>query len=220
MKILIIEDDIALRCELKKLLDGAGYTGIILENFENVVENILEQDVDLVLLDIMIPNIQGEYVLKSLRQKSNVPVIMVTSKDSEMDEVMCMSLGADDYITKPYHPTILLLRIEAVLKRAHKNQEIKNTYKGRELIFDKSVISYQGKEVLLSKNELQIFSFLIKHVGKIVKREELMDYLWDTDTFIDDNTLTVNMTRLKKKLEEVGLQDAIETRRGQGYILK
>ncbi len=217
-RILIVEDDINLREELKVLLEQNGYEALSLDSFSNVVSDILEQHVDLVLLDIQIPHTNGEYILKEIRKNSSVPVIMVTSKNTAMDEVVSMSYGADDYITKPYHPQILLLRIEAVLKRF---QSVKKSYsyQGREVNLSKSTIVFQNQEVLLSKNELQIFCYLLEHVGCIVSREELMDYLWNTDTFIDDNTLTVNMNRLRNKLAEVGLCDVIETRRGQGYIL-
>ena len=127
---------------------------------------------------------------------------MVTSKDSEIDEILALSYGADDYITKPYNPTILLLHIEAVFKRLHK-AEPKLTY----------------QELLLSKNEMGIFYYLLMNQGKIVTRDDIMNYLWGTDKFIDDNTLTVNMTRLRKRLEKIGLFDVIETRRDQGYML-
>ena len=143
---------------------------------------------------------------------------MVTSKDSEMDEILAMSYGADDYITKPYNPTILLLHIEAVFKRLQ-NKETKLYYQGVNVNLSKSVLEKNDHELLLSKNEMSIFYFLLVNQGKIVSRDEIMNYLWGTNKFIDDNTLTVNMTRLKKKLVKIGLIDVIETRRDQGYIL-
>ena len=143
---------------------------------------------------------------------------MVTSKDSEMDEILAMSYGADDYITKPYNPTILLLHIEAVFKRLQ-NKETKLYYQGVNVDLSKSVLEKNDHELLLSKNEMSIFYFLLVNQGKIVSRDEIMNYLWGTNKFIDDNTLTVNMTRLKKKLVKIGLIDVIETRRDQGYIL-
>ena len=143
---------------------------------------------------------------------------MVTSKDSEMDEILAMSYGADDYITKPYNPTILLLHIEAVFKRLQ-NKETKLYYQGVNVNLSKSVLEKNDHELLLSKNEMSIFYFLLVNQGKIVSRDEIMNYLWGTNKFIDDNTLTVNMTRLKKKLVKIGLINVIETRRDQGYIL-
>lgn len=217
-KILIVEDDRSLQEELKILLDNNGYEGRILHAFTNVAQAILTMDVDLVLLDILIPTVNGQQVLKTVRAKSDVPIIMVTSKNSEVDEVLSMSYGADDYITKPYNPTLLLLHIEAIFKRMNK-QHAMDVYSGVSVNVLRSTLEKEGQELLLSKNEMAIFHYLLQHKGCIVSRDELMEYLWDTNKFIDDNTLTVNITRLRKKLEEIGLVDVIETRRGQGYLL-
>lgn len=218
MKILIIEDDLELREELKILLDNNGYHGVILQRLDNALEEIIKIDPDLILLDIKLPYLNGQQLLKQLRKKSSIPIIMVTSKDSEMDEILAMSYGADDYITKPYNPTILLLHIEAVFKRLQ-NKETKLYYQDVNVNLSKSVLEKNDHELLLSKNEMSIFYFLLVNQGKIVSRDEIMNYLWGTNKFIDDNTLTVNMTRLKKKLVKIGLIDVIETRRDQGYIL-
>ena len=218
MKILIIEDDFELSNELKILLDNNGYQGIILQDSQNALENIIKINPDLILLDIKLPYLNGQQLLKQIRKNSNVPIIMVTSKDSEIDEILAMSYGADDYITKPYNPTILLLHIEAIFKRLNK---IDNNlvYHGVNINLSKSILKKDNIELLLSKNEMSIFYFLFMNQGKIVSRDEIMNYLWGTDKFIDDNTLTVNMTRLKKKLVQIGLINVIETRRDQGYIL-
>ena len=218
MKILIIEDDFELSNELKILLDNNGYHGIILQDLQNALENIIKINPDLILLDIKLPYLNGQQLLKQIRKNSNVPVIMVTSKDSEIDEILAMSYGADDYITKPYNPTILLLHIEAIFKRLNK---IDNNlvYHGVNINLSKSTLKKDDIELLLSKNEMSIFYFLFMNQGKIVSRDEIMNYLRGTDKFIDDNTLTVNMTRLKKKLVQIGLINVIETRRDQGYIL-
>lgn len=218
MKILIIEDDFELSNELKILLDNNGYHGIILQDLQNALENIIKINPDLILLDIKLPYLNGQQLLKQIRKNSNVPVIMVTSKDSEINEILAMSYGADDYITKPYNPTILLLHIEAIFKRLNK---IDNNlvYHGVNINLSKSTLKKDDIELLLSKNEMSIFYFLFMNQGKIVSRDEIMNYLWGTDKFIDDNTLTVNMTRLKKKLVQIGLINVIETRRDQGYIL-
>ena len=159
MKILIVEDDIELRKELKVLLDNNGYQGIILDDFKNSLSRILEINPDLILLDIKIPYLNGQQLLKKLREVSNVPVIMVTSKDSEIDEILAMSYGADDYITKPYNPTILLLHIEAIFKRLNK---IDNNlvYHGVNINLSKSTLKKDDIELLLSKNEMSIFYFL------------------------------------------------------------
>ena len=218
MIILIIEDDFELSNELKILLDNNGYQGIILQDSQNALENIIKINPDLILLDIKLPYLNGQQLLKQIRKNSNVPIIMVTSKDSEIDEILAMSYGADDYITKPYNPTILLLHIEAIFKRLNK---IDNNlvYHGVNINLSKSILKKDNIELLLSKNEMSIFYFLFMNQGKIVSRDEIMNYLWGTDKFIDDNTLTVNMTRLKKKLVQIGLINVIETRRDQGYIL-
>ena len=218
MKILIIEDDLELRAELKVLLDNNGYQGIILQDFKDALNKILVSEADLILLDIKIPYLNGQQLLKKIREVSSVPVIMVTSKDSEIDEILALSYGADDYITKPYNPTILLLHIEAVFKRLHK-AEPKLNYHDIKVNLMKSTLEKGNQELLLSKNEMGIFYFLLMNQGKIVTRDDIMNYLWGTDKFIDDNTLTVNMTRLRKRLEKIGLEDVIETRRDQGYIL-
>lgn len=218
MKILIIEDEIELREELKVLLDENGYEGIILESFENIKQDTLSINPDLILLDIKIPYINGQQLLKEIRKESDVPIIMVTSKNTEMDEVLSMSYGADDYITKPYNPVLLLLRIEAILKRVNKSNN-NLSYNNVKVNLLKSTLEYEDKELLLSKNEMSIFYFMLMNKGKIVSRDAIMNYLWGNDRFIDDNTLTVNINRLRKKLEEIDLKGVIETRREQGYIL-
>lgn len=218
MKILIIEDEIELREELKVLLDENGYEGIILESFENIKQDTLSVNADLILLDIKIPYINGQQLLKEIRKESDVPIIMVTSKNTEMDEVLSMSYGADDYITKPYNPVLLLLRIEAILKRVNKSNN-NLSYNHVKVNLLKSTLEYEDKELLLSKNEMSIFYFMLMNKGKIVSRDAIMNYLWGNDRFIDDNTLTVNINRLRKKLETIDLKGVIETRREQGYIL-
>ena len=218
MKILIIEDEIELREELKVLLDENGYEGIILESFEHIKQVILSVNADLILLDIKIPYTNGQQLLKEIRKESDVPIIMVTSKNTEMDEVLSMSYGADDYITKPYNPVLLLLRIEAILKRVNKSNN-NLSYNHVKVNLLKSTLEYEDKELLLSKNEMSIFYFMLMNKGKIVSRDSIMNYLWGNDRFIDDNTLTVNINRLRKKLEEIDLKGVIETRREQGYIL-
>ena len=218
MKILIIEDEIELREELKVLLDENGYEGIILESFENIKQDTLSVNADLILLDIKIPYTNGQQLLKEIRKESDVPIIMVTSKNTEMDEVLSMSYGADDYITKPYNPVLLLLRIEAILKRVNKSNN-NLSYNHVKVNLLKSTLEYEDKELLLSKNEMSIFYFMLMNKGKIVSRDSIMNYLWGNDRFIDDNTLTVNINRLRKKLETIDLKGVIQTRREQGYIL-
>ena len=219
-KILIIEDDKTISDELKILLDDNGYDSYQLFNFHQVTKKIIEFDPDLVLLDIVLPGTNGQTILKEIRKESNLPVIMLTSKTSDINEIMSMSYGADDYITKPYNPTLLLLRIETLFRHLDdqgSNDQIE--YNQMRINLLKSTLTYKDNEIILSKNELTILYYLIKNHGKIVSRDELMDHLWDYSDFVDDNTLTVNINRLRKKMKNLGILDSIETRRKQGYIL-
>lgn len=217
-KIYIVEDDNAIRDELDILLKNAGYDTAFLTDFSNPEEELLASGADLILLDINLPGVNGELLLKAIRTKSNTPVIMVTSRTSEMDEVLSMSYGADDYITKPYHPTLLLLRISAVLRRTSK-EAAKTTYRNLEVNAMKGSLSDGKREVLLTKNEMLIFQLLLDKKAQIVSRDELMTTLWDNEEYINDNALTVNISRLRTKLADFGLEHVIETRKKQGYLL-
>ncbi len=217
-KIKIIEDDLSIANELKEILENAGYLAEVTEDFSTILDQIRKEQPDLILLDINLPKINGEILLQQIRKESNIPVIMVTSKNTEVDEVLSMSYGADDYITKPYNPTILLLRIGAVLKRSERSTD-KIIYHNLEVIPQKGIINQENKEIILTKNEMIIFLYLLQHQGKIVTRDELMTDLWNNDEYINDNALTVNISRLRSKLKEIGYEEAIETRKGQGYIL-
>ena len=221
-KIMIVEDDESISSELKELLQNSGYEVVVLQDFNNSLNEILRVAPDLLLMDINIPYVNGELLLQCLRKSSNTPVIMVTSKNSETDEALSISYGADDYITKPYNPNILLLRIGAVLKRIKTNYGANsNKLSYRDLLFDvqKGIIKKDSIEIVLTKNEMIIFSYLLSHKNKIVTRDELMTTLWDNTEFVNDNALTVNISRLRNKLKEIGYEDAIDTRKGQGYIL-
>ena len=221
-KILIVEDDEKLRNELKIFLNNNGFETWCLEQFENPIENILKENGDLILLDINLPNSDGEYICKEIRKVSNVPIIMVTSRDNEIDELISLNNGADQYITKPYNIRILLAKVSGLLKRSQSMELCQNkiNYNGLILDISKSIIEKENEKIELTKNELKIFHFLLLNKDKIISRDELMDYLWESESFIDDNTLSVNIKRLRNKLEELGMKDCIETKRGQGYILK
>ena len=218
LKILIVEDDISISNELKNLLDNAGYNGVVLKDFDNSLEEIKNENPDLILLDINIPKLNGEILLQRIRKESNVPIIMVTSKNNETDEVLSMSYGADDYITKPYNPTILLLRINAIFKRMENKNDIL-TYNNLQVDPKKGIIKNDKEELILTKNEMIIFTFLLANRGNIVTRDELMTDLWNNDSYINDNALNVNISRLRTKLRDFGYESSIETRKGQGYIL-
>lgn len=218
-RIYIVEDDITLRNELKELLENSGYDADALEDFEHSKEKILASDADLLLLDINIPHLNGQMLLREIRKSSDMPVIMVTSRSSESDEVLSMSYGADDYITKPYNPTILLLRISAILKRSQR-KDTTLSYMGLNVDPAKGCISNSSTEIVLTKNEMIIFRHMLDNRGNIVTRDELMTELWDNEEFVNDNALTVNISRLRTKLADAGLENVIETRKKQGYILK
>ena len=216
--IMVVEDEKTIRDELKALLETSGYKAILLEKFDNTLENILNNKFDLLLLDINLPNVNGELILREFRKKSNSPVIMVTSRVKETDEVLSMSYGADDYITKPYNPTILLLRIANIFKRMENNTST-SYYDDVKVYQNKGLLVKDDKELDLTKNEMIIFSCLLSNRGNIVTRDELMTELWNNEEYVNENALTVNISRLRAKLEEFGIENAIETRKGQGYKL-
>lgn len=201
-KIFIVEDDKSICMELVEILENEGYAASYLTDFEHSKEEILAAGADLILMDINIPGINGRNLLKEIRKESDIPVIMVTSRTSEMDEVLSMSYGADDYITKPYNPTILLLRIAAVLKRMEGSQNAAS-YRGAEVNFSKGTIRLGEKEQVLTKNEMIIFQRLLSSKDKIVSRDEIMTDLWDNEEYVNDNALTVNISRLRTKLAEL-----------------
>lgn len=219
--ILIVEDDKKIREELSSFLSKNGYECEAPEEFENIIEDILSRKTDLILLDINLPIYDGYYICREIRKKSQIPIIVVTSRDTELDELMAMNLGADDFITKPYNTHILLARISSVLRRSSKEIVSDRVDCGQFSInLSKSAFEYNGQEHELTKNELKILTFLYEKRETIVSRDELMTQLWDSDMFVDDNTLTVNINRLRKKLEEAGLEQVIETKRGRGYMVK
>ena len=221
-KILIIEDDEKLRCELETFLNKNGFVATSLKKFDNAVEDILKIQADLLLLDINLPYTDGEFICKEISKTSNVPIIMVTSRDSEMDELLSLNYGADQYVTKPYNIQILLAKIVGLLKRNQNAGNNPDKIDCGEFVLNTAgrIIEKEDNKVELTKNEYKILEYLVIHRQQVISRDEIMDYLWESEEFVDDNTLNVNIKRLRMKLEELGLTDQIETRRGQGYLLK
>ena len=221
-KILIIEDDEKLRNELEIFLNKNGFVATSLKKFDNAVEDILNEKADLLLLDINLPYTDGEFICKEIRKISNVPIIMVTSRDSEMDELLSLNYGADQYVTKPYNIQILLAKIVGLLKRNQNAGNNPDKIDCGEFVLNTAgrIIEKEDNKVELTKNEYKILEYLVLHRQQVISRDEIMDYLWESEEFVDDNTLNVNIKRLRTKLEELGLIDQIETRRGQGYLLK
>lgn len=217
-KIYIVEDDDAIRTELALALEHNGYEVLACTTFDHVVDDVLEASPDLVLLDLSLPQTDGQFISRELRSHSDVPIIVLTSRTTEVDEVMSMTLGADDFIPKPYSLRVLIARMQALLRRSSSAQgKTVLRHDGLELDVARSHALYEGSEVELTKNELRILSLLMRHAGTIVSREAIMRDLWNSDTFIDDNTLTVNISRLRATLDKIGVHGYLTTHRGQGY---
>ena len=219
-KVFIIEDEEKIRIELSEFLNRYGYETSYSNDFENIVEIALKSAPHIILLDINLPYYDGYYICREIRKKSNVPIIVVTSRNSEIDELMSMNLGADDFVTKPYNTQILLARISSLLRRTYQNIDLEVfEFNGLKYNMSTSEMEFNNNKIELTKNESRILYTLIKNKEKIVSRNELMKSLWHNDEIVDDNTLTVNINRLRKKLEEIGASDYLQTKRGQGYIL-
>lgn len=217
-KIVIVEDDKEIREELKILLENSGYEVGVISNFEHIAEKIIEDKIHLILLDINLPNKSGYDICSKIRTKSKVPIIFVTSRNNSMDELKGIMLGGDDYIEKPYNVPILLARIKNLLNRTYSEEmENKIEYKGIILDILKSKITYNKQEIELTKTEIKTWHYLLKNKDKIIPREDIIDFLWDNEVYADDNSLSVIITRLREKLKEIGIENLIETKRGQGY---
>lgn len=219
MHILVIEDDVTIRNELTVLLTNAMYQVTSLTEFDHAVDQILQAESDLILMDVNLPEVSGFELCTLLKQRGcGVPVIFLTSRTDSMDELNGMLRGGDDYITKPYQAPILLARIAAVLKRTHGAAE-KTTFSHHNVTLDLSrcTLASQGREEELTKNEMKILHLLFQKAGSYVTRQELIEYLWDNQIFIDDNTLSVHITRIREKLRQMGQDDFIQTKRGIGY---
>ncbi|NLK22693.1 MAG: response regulator transcription factor [Clostridiales bacterium] len=219
-KIFIIEDEDKIRNEVKTFLEKSGFLCDTSTDFENIIDKALSSNSQLILLDINLPVFDGYYICKEIRKKSNVPIIMLTSRQGEIDELMSMNLGADDFVAKTTSPQILLARINSVLKRTYSTELNNNiSYKGLSLNLSRGTMTFENVELDLTKNEMKILNILIENKENIVSRDEIMEALWQCDEFVDDNTITVNVNRLRRKMEKLGVKDMLKTKRGQGYIL-
>ncbi len=219
--IMIIDDNEQLQNEIGNLLTINGYLVLKPKAFDKIPQIVKENSPELILLDINLPNDDGFKICTEIRSFSKVPIIFITSRNTNIDELMAITLGGDDFITKPYNTQILLARINALIKRAYPNESNLDIieHNGLKLNILTSTIEHNGNSKELTKNELKILYYLLINKGKIVSRAEIMEYLWDSSMFVNDNTLTVNITRIRNKVEEIGLEDFIKTKRGQGYII-
>ena len=219
--VFLAEDDLRLRGELSAMLERYGYRCLFPAGFEDLAGQIQSSGAQLVLLDLGLPRYDGYHVCRDLRARSaQLPIMIVTSSSDELDELMSMNLGADDFLTKPYHTQILLARMARLLQRAYPAGERPALRCGPlSLDLGRGIAAAHGKETELTRNEARLLQTLLQRPGEILSRDALMTALWQNDSFVDDNTLTVNMARLRKKLESIGLSDALVTRRGQGYQL-
>ncbi|MEY8322541.1 response regulator transcription factor [Lachnospiraceae bacterium 54-11] len=221
-KILIVEDDNTISNQICKYLSGWGYESACVENLENILPEFISFAPQLVLLDIGLPFYNGYYWCGEIRKISQVPVVFVSSASDNMNIVMAMNMGGDDFIVKPFDLEVLLAKVQAILRRTYSFQNQSSVMEHGNVILNLTDMSllYQGTKLELSKNEFRILQLLYEKAGNTVSRENIMKRLWDNECFVDDNTLTVNMNRLRKKLEEAGIENFILTKKGVGYQLR
>lgn len=220
--VCVIEDDATISRGLCQLLERNGYQTAVPVGFTNIDQQVLDMACDLVLLDLNLPDVDGSFVCRELRRQSQVPIIVATSRNTDLDELVCLSAGADDFVTKPYNEQVLLAHIDAVLKRSYGDNSggAQLVYAGLTLDTSRCMASYQGKSVELTKNELKILGLLLRSAGRVVSRQRIQEELWESDDFVDDNTLTVNVSHLRQTLARIGAGDKILTRRGFGYLIE
>lgn len=221
-KILIIEDDLDLALEMKRTLEHWQFDVRLTKAFNQIIETFLEYEPMIIILDINLPFFDGFYWCEKIRQISTVPIIFLSSRDSNLDLMMAIHHGGDDYLTKPISSDILITKINAIMRRTYDYVSNSNLVYLDNLVvdFEKGTLKHNNKTLELTKNEMRILTTLIKQKGKIVTREQLMINLWNDDEFISDNTLTVNVNRLRARLKEIGIDDFIQTKKGIGYLIK
>lgn len=219
-KVLIIEDDKTISNTLMEHLKKWEYEVVRVDDFKNITEFVIQANPHLILLDIMLPFFNGFYWCNEIRKFSNAPIIFISSASDNMNIVMAMNMGGDDFIAKPFDLDVLTAKIQAVIRRTYSIQGQMNIIEHKGLILNLSdtTLSYEDKKIELTKNEYKILQLIMENIGRIVSRDKIIEKLWESESFIDDNTLTVNMTRLRKKLEDIGLNDFIKTKKGMGYL--
>ncbi|EUJ31731.1 DNA-binding response regulator [Listeria sp. SHR_NRA_18] len=224
VKVYIVEDDIVIRDTIQKHLSKWGFEVAVVADYNNILNEFLEVEPQLVILDVNLPYFDGFYWCNQIREVSNVPIIFLSSRDSRMDQIMGMNMGADYYIEKPVDLDVLMARINALIRRTYSYVELEEPnvmeHNNVFLHIDTNTLTYLDEKVELTKNEFLILYELLKQKGRIVSRDEIMRVLWEDESFVDDNTLTVNVVRIRKKLTEIGLADFITTKKGQGYMIE
>lgn len=221
-KIMIVEDETIIANLLGTDLKKWGYDTYVVKDFKNVLEDFMKEDPKLILLDINLPYFDGFYWCQKIREVSKVPIIFISSRNTNMDMIMAMNMGGDDFVTKPFSLEVLQVKIKALLRRSYDYQEENMSglsYGEVTLDFATSSTLVKGQMVDLSKTEYKLLFLLMENHGKIMSREKLLRSLWEDERFVDDNTLTVNINRLRKKLEQAGVKDFIQTKVGQGYLI-
>ena len=220
MKILLVEDDLTIQTQLKNLLSGNGYEVGIVTDFSKVIEQLKDFAPHLILLDIKLPENSGFEICSQIRSFSDIPIVFVTSSNTDMDELNSIMLGGDAFITKPYNTAILLAKIASLLRRTYASGQTEIlTWNGAALHLESGFIEYHGFRADLTKNEMKILYYLFKKERKICSRSDIVDFLWDSQLYIDDNALSVNITRIREKLTSIGLSNFIKTKHRQGYTL-
>ena len=219
MKLFIVEDEFKIREELKILLESEGYQVEALSSFQNIVQDIIQQDYDLLLLDINLPNENGFVICKEVKKHKQTPIIFVTSRNTEEDELNSILSGGDDFVTKPYNKYILLAKIRRALKLHDPTRYKELVVHDVVLDLHFSVVKYHDQEVELTRNEFRILYYLFLNAGQVLSKEKLIEYLWNDQYYLDETILLVNINRLRKKLEDIGLVDFVQTKRGVGYFV-
>lgn len=221
MKVFIIEDDASIMTLIEERFAQWKFDVVGVMDFANVLQQFQREEPQLVIIDIQLPVYDGFHWCREIRMQSNVPILFLSSRDHPMDMVMAMQLGADDFMQKPFHMDVLVAKVQALLRRTYDYKEVQTDVErwcGASIQYDRAIVKYEEQQIELTKNELFILKVLVQQAGQIVSRDELMRKLWDDERFVNDNTLTVNVNRLRQRLEEIGLVDVIVTKKGLGYM--